>query len=91
MENPKDWKFHRRNMILNHELKSFTKTFRQNSVTLIISSLGLVAALTWNDAIKLWIDTVFPEKTLAYRFYVALVVTIISVTLTYFISKFKGE
>jgi hypothetical protein len=91
MEKPKDWKFHRRNMILNHEIQRFTKTFKENFVTLIVSALGLVAALSWNDAIKLWIDTVFPEKTVAYRFYVAFVVTILSVTLTYFISKLKSS
>jgi hypothetical protein len=90
-EKPKDWKFHRRNMILNHEIKRFTKTFRENFVTLIVSALGLVAALTWNEAIKYWIDTVFPEKTVAYRFYVAFVVTIISITFTYFISKLKDS
>jgi hypothetical protein len=87
----KDWKFHRRNMILNHEIQHFTKTFRENFVTLIVSALGLVAALSWNDALKAWIDTLFPEKTVAYKFYVAFMVTILSVTLTYFISRFKGS
>jgi len=91
MEKPKDWKFHRRSMILNHELHHFTKTFRENFFTLIISALGLVAALTWNDAIKTWIDTVFPEKTVAYRFYIAFLVTVISITVTYFLSKFKSS
>jgi hypothetical protein len=89
MEEKRDWKYHRRSMILNHEIKRFTKTFRENFVTLIVSALGLVAALTWNDAIRAWIDTLFPEKTVAYRFYVAFMVTIISITLTYFISKLK--
>ena len=91
MEKSKDWKFHRRSMILNHEIQHFTKTFKDNFVTLIVSAFGLVAALTWNDAIKLWIDTVFPTKTVAYRFYVALVVTVLSITVTYFLSKLKNS
>ena len=91
MERPKDWRSQRRSMILNHGLEDFTKTFKKNFVTLIISALGLVAALSWNDAIRTWIDTLFPEKTVAYKFYVAFLVTVLSVTLTYFISKFKGS
>jgi len=91
MEKPKDWKSHRRSLIFNHEIQRFTKTFRENFVTLIVSALGLVAALSWNDAIRTWIDTLFPEKTVAYRFYVAFVVTILSITLTYFISKLKSS
>jgi hypothetical protein len=89
MEKSKDWKLHRRSMIFNHEIQTFTKTFKENFVTLIVSALGLVAALSWNDAIKAWIDTLFPEKTVAYKFYVALMVTVLSITFTYFLSKLK--
>jgi hypothetical protein len=89
---PNDWKNHKRRMIINHEVSKFTKAFRENFATLIISALGLVAALSWNDAIKSAIDTLFPSVgNVIYKFYVAITVTIISVVITYFISKLKPK
>jgi hypothetical protein len=86
------WRQQRRNMIINHEVSKFTRAFRENFATLIISALGLVAALSWNDAIKSAISTLFPaESDLIYKFYIAVVVTIISVVITYFISKLKPK
>jgi hypothetical protein len=88
----KDWKYHRRNMLINHELSRFTQAFRDNFVTLIISALGLVAALSWNDAIKTAIDTLFPTVgNVIYKFYAAVAITILSVTITYFISRLKSQ
>jgi len=87
-----DWKQQRRNMIINNEVSKFTKAFRENFATLIISALGLVAALSWNDALKATIDTLFPSVgNLIYKFYVAIIVTIVSVVITYFISKLKPK
>jgi len=89
---PNEWKQQKRSMIINHEVSKFTKAFRENFATLIISALGLVAALSWNDAIKTMIDTLFPATgNLIYKFYVAIIVTIISVVITYFISKLKPK
>lgn len=86
------WKDDKRKLIINHEVNKFTKAFRENFATLIISALGLVAALSWNDAIKTTIDTLFTTTgNLIYKFYVAVVVTIISVIITYFISKIKPK
>ena len=89
---PKDWRHQKRSLIINHEVSKFTKAFRENFATLIISALGLVAALSWNDAIKSAIDTLFPTVgNLIYKFYVAIIVTVISVVITYFISKVKPK
>ena len=89
---PNEWKIQKRKMIINHEVSKFTKAFRENFATLIISALGLVAALSWNDAIKSAIDTLFPSTSnIIYKFYVAIVVTLISVVITYFISKIKPK
>ena len=89
---PNEWKIQKRKMIINHEVSKFTKAFRENFATLIISALGLVAALSWNDAIKAAIDTLFPTTSnIIYKFYVAIVVTLISVVITYFISKIKPK
>ncbi|NIO44241.1 MAG: hypothetical protein GTN36_01645 [Candidatus Aenigmarchaeota archaeon] len=79
-------------MIINHEVSKFTKAFRENFITLIVSALGLVAALSWNDAIKSAISTLFPSSSdLIYKFYVAVAVTIIAVVITYFLSRIKKK
>ena len=79
-------------MIINGEVSNFTKTFRNNFTTLLISALGLVAALSWNEAIKEAVITLIPgEKTVVYKFYIAITITIISVTFTYFLSKLKTQ
>jgi uncharacterized membrane protein len=89
---PNEWKQQKRSLIINHEVSKFTKAFRENFATLIISALGLVAALSWNDAIKTTIDTLFATTgNLIYKFYVAIIVTVISVVITYFISKLKPK
>ncbi len=89
---PVDWKQQKRKMIINHEVSKFTKAFRENFITLIVSALGLVAALSWNDAIKSAISTLFPSSSdLIYKFYVAVAVTIIAVVITYFLSRIKKK
>ena len=79
-------------MIINGEVSNFTRTFRNNFTALLISALGLVAALSWNDAIKEAIVALIPEqRTVIYKFYVAVTITVFSITATYFLSKFKIE
>lgn len=85
------WKEQRRRLIINNEVSKFTKAFKENFITLIISALGLVAALSWNDAIKTAIATLFPENDLVYKFYVAVIVTIMAVVITYFLSRIKNN
>ena len=88
----KNWRAKSRSMIINNEVSNFTKTFRNNFTTLLISALGLVAALSWNEAIKQAVINLIPgEKTVIYNFYIAITITIISVTLTYFLSKFRTQ
>lgn len=87
----KSWKVHRQSK-LNHELITFSKKFRENFTTLIISSFGVVAALTWQDMIKTAINEFFPQQSVVvYKLYVAVVVSVIAIIVTYFLSKFKGE
>ncbi|MFH1473872.1 MAG: DUF5654 family protein [Candidatus Aenigmatarchaeota archaeon] len=86
------WKTHRRNMIINNEFNDLTKRIRENFITLIVSAFGLVSALSWNDAIKSAIATLFPNSSdLVYKFYVAVAVTIIAVLMTYFLSRVKQK
>ena len=85
------WKEQRRRLIINNEVSKFTKAFKENFITLIVSALGLVAALSWNDAIKTAITTFFPESDLLYKFYVAVIVTAMAVVITYFLSRIKNN
>ena len=87
----KDWRYHRRSMDINSEFKRFKDSARLNFTTLMISGFGLVSALSWNDAIKSAITELFPGDTYIYKFYVALLVTLISVVVIYLISKFKTQ
>jgi hypothetical protein len=86
------WRQQKRSMLINHEVSKFTRTFRESFVTLIASALGVVAALSWNDAIKAAIDTLLPSVgNLVYKFYVAMSVTVISVVITYFVSRIRPK
>ena len=84
------WKDQKRSIMFNNEVSKFTKAFRENFITLIVSALGLVAALSWNDTLKAAIAVLFPEGSdLAYKFYVSVSVTVIAVIITYFLSRIK--
>jgi hypothetical protein len=92
VEQKPSWKHEKRKMIITHEVSKFTKTFRDSFVTFIASALGLVAGLTWNEAIKTTIDTLFPTTgNLIYKFVVAVVVTAVAIVITYFISRIKSN
>ena len=79
-------------MTIHHEVGRFTKEFRSNFSALIITAFGLVAALSWQDAIREWIKVSFPDQsTLFQKVYIALVISIISVLITYFMSKRKSQ
>jgi hypothetical protein len=84
-----DWKSRSRRMLFHHEVTRFTSEFRENFVTLIISSLGLVVALSWNNFWNAWISSLPMESTLPYKMMVAFSMTILAVFLTYFLSKLK--
>lgn len=63
---------------------------RKNTTTLIISALGLVAALMWQDAIKSFINAVIPvedPQNYILKAYAAAVVTFVSVIGIYILSK----
>ena len=85
------WKTKSRGILFRHEVKRFTKAFRENFVTLMVSSVGLLVALSWNDFWKSWVSSLSLEDTLNYKFYIALGTTVFAVLLTYFFSKLKNN
>ncbi|MCX6820620.1 MAG: DUF5654 family protein [Candidatus Aenigmarchaeota archaeon] len=90
-QRPPDWKAKSRALIFNREMSNFTKSFRDNFVTLMVSSFGLLVALSWNKFWEAWVATLTPEKTLYYNGVVALTMTILAVVATYFLSKLKNS
>ena len=64
----------------------------QQTVTLLLNGLSLVAALAWNDAIISLFKQIFPETGgLIAKFIYAAVVTILIVTMTMRLRKFKSQ
>lgn len=57
--------------------------------SLAVTSLGLVAALAWNEAIQKLFEVVFPNKanSLIAMFIYALFITAIVVFVTYYLTK----
>lgn len=88
---PTDWKSKSRDIIFRNEVKNFTRSFRDNFVTLIVSSFGLLVALSWNKFWETWVATLTPDKSMYYTGMVALSMTILAVVATYFLSKLKNS
>jgi hypothetical protein len=55
----------------------------------IAGALGLIVGLAWNDAVKSAIDYVFPMQNdgLSAKFIYALILTLVVVIVTFYISK----
>jgi len=90
----KDWRAHSRSIDFNHRISDFSKEFRKNAIAMIVAALGLVVALMWQDAIKTWINAIFPindPQNYLIKMYASLLFTFLAVTLIYFISKLSPE
>lgn len=87
-----NWKSQSRGLTIGRELEEFKRVFKDNFVTLIVSAFGVVAALSWNEAIKEAIFVFFPAKgNLVVKVYTAITITIISIFVTYLLSKLKTQ
>ncbi|MEK7565322.1 MAG: DUF5654 family protein [Patescibacteria group bacterium] len=66
---------------------------REKTLGYIVTALGLVAGLAWNEAIKASIEYTFPltKDTIQAKFVYAGVMTVIIGLLTYALSKFLGS
>jgi uncharacterized membrane protein YjjP (DUF1212 family) len=76
--------------------KKYSQLILQSMITLASASLGLVAALAWNDAIKATIKKIFEtDDNLAGLYTYAVIATVIAVLvvliLTRIASKVGGE
>ncbi len=66
---------------------------REKTLGYILAALGFVVALAWNDAIKTFIEYIFPlnKNGLFAKFIYALLTTIIIVVATIFLTKKTEE
>jgi len=66
---------------------------REKTMGYILAALGFVVALAWNDAIKSLIENIFPldKNNLSAKFTYALIVTVVIVVATIFLTKKTEE
>ncbi len=78
---------------VGQELAQVKSNFRAMLATLIASAFGFVAALFWNDAVKSTIDLLnLPGGGILYKYMAAIIVTVVSVLVIYFVSfSFAGK
>lgn len=71
--------------------KSLREELVDQLITLATSGFGVVAALAWNEAIqsfvKDYIAQYFPSGAIWSKFIYALIVTILAVATTYYLSR----
>lgn len=61
-------------------------------ITMILSALGFLVALTWRDAIQQSIDLFIPKgEGLYYTYLAAIVITITAVVITFVLIKIKNR
>lgn len=71
------------------EIQELKIQFVNTLKTLAVTSLGLVAALAWNAAIQKLFEVIFPNNanSLTAMFTYAIILTIIIVFVTYYLTK----
>ena len=90
--NKRDWRYYKTTMQVHTEVKGFSKHLRDNFWTLAISTFGIATALIWYEVVKQVIDEFFPlRNTLGIKIFAAIVVTLVSITGTYIISRLRSN
>jgi hypothetical protein len=71
------------------EQKKIGLQVREKTMGYILAALGFVVALAWNDAIKTFIEYVFPlnKNSIFIKFIYALVMTVLIVVATILLTK----
>lgn len=83
------------NEMTSAEKKSFRRELAEQMLTLSTAAFGLVAALAWNEAIKSFVDQYiqpyFPNTAIYYKFFYAIIVTLLAVFITYQLSQINSR
>ncbi len=70
--------------------------FRKSTSAAIITAFGLLAALSWQSTIKLYIDSLvkklsLPQDPAVYNLYASIIVTLISVIAIMLVTRWAGK
>lgn len=80
---------------IKEEILEVKNEIRERTVGYILTALGLVAGLAWNDAIKSFIEYVFPPdhegNTLKAKFVYAVLITIIIVIVSAYLARLSHK
>ncbi len=78
---------------IKEEGKKLKQEVRQRTVGYVLAALGFVVGLAWNDAIKGFIEYIFPLKqdSLLAKFTYAAVLTVLLVGATIYLLRWVGE
>jgi ABC-type uncharacterized transport system permease subunit len=72
-----------------YEVNRIRSSVTENIITIVIASLGLIAALSWDEFLKHLFENLFGgEGSLNEQFLYALVITIVAASISVCISKF---
>jgi hypothetical protein len=78
---------------IQSEIEEVKQEVRNKTVGYIVTALGLVAGLAWNDAVKALIEYLFPTQkdTLQAKFIYALIISMVVVFFSVYLVKFFKE
>lgn len=77
-------------VISKQTLQDISREGREKTLGYIVTAFGLVAGLAWNEAIKSFIEFVFPPNkgaNLAIKFFYAVVITIVVVIASFGLNR----
>jgi hypothetical protein len=87
-----DWRFKEAKLKVTTEVRSFRNHLTQNFWTLAISTFGIANGLVWYDVWSTIVNEFFPNRnTLLLKVYVAIIITLFTLTATYFVTKLRDR
>lgn len=78
---------------IKNELSSVRNEIANKTVGYIVTALGLVAGLAWNDAVKSAIEHFFPAEKggISAKFIYATLITLVVVLISVYLVKITGK
>lgn len=78
---------------LKNESKILRDQVRERTLNFILAAFGFVAGLAWNEAIQALINTYvkFNKNSVAVKFFYAILITLILVIVTVYLSRIFGK
>jgi len=87
-----DWHIQKAKMQVSSEVRGFRKHLSQNFWTLALSTFGIANGLVWYDVWNNIVNEFFPNRnSLLIKVYVAILITLFSITATYVVTKIRDR